>query len=107
MPVTTVWLQQLNILQTNWIVVSVKRQYDQSGAPEGVQKQRTKDGDVVALPLKKCGRPLLLGEELDTKMQLYPKKVRDSGGVVSAQTAIAAARGHCTKCASLQSLEGM
>ena len=45
------------------------------------------------LPCKKRGRPTLLGHDLDTQVQLYLKKVRESGGVVSARIAIAAARG--------------
>ena len=48
--------------------------------------------------MRKCGRPLLLGQELDTKVQLYLKKVRDGGGAVSAQIAIAAAWGILLKC---------
>ena len=30
--------------------------------------------------------PLLIGQELDTKVQLYLKKIRDGGGAVSART---------------------
>ena len=40
----------------------------------------------------KRGRPLLLGERLDTMVQKYLKKVREGGGVVTARVAIAAAR---------------
>ena len=54
-------------------------QSTRSSYTEGVWKQRVKDeGDIVALPLRKCGRPLLLGQQLDTKVQLYLKKVRYS-----------------------------
>lgn len=42
--------------------------------------------------LKKRGRPLLLGQELDPKVQLYQKNIRDGGGVVSARITVAAAR---------------
>ena len=49
------------------------------------------------LPCKKRGRPTLLGH-LDTQVQLYLKKVRESGGVVSARIAIAAAHGIIMAC---------
>ena len=56
------------------------------------------------LPLKKCGRLLLLGD-LDEKVQQYlEKKVREGGGIVSvgyflsAAIAIAAARRIVTSC---------
>ena len=35
------------------------------------------DEDVRVLPKKKCGRPLLLGEDLDKKLQQYILKVSD------------------------------
>ena len=40
---------------------------------EETKKKRAadNDGDVRLLPLKKCGRPYLLGEDLDRKLQLY------------------------------------
>ena len=58
------------------------------------------DEDVSVLPPKKHGRPVLLGEELDKKVQQYLLKVREGGGAVSAQIAIASARGillHCDR----------
>jgi len=36
--------------------------------------------EIVVLPPKKCSRPILLGQKL---VQLYLKKVREEGGVVS------------------------
>ncbi len=63
------------------------------------QKRRAEDeGEIAALPLRKRGRPLLIGQDLDTKVQLYLRKVRDSGGAVSARIAMAAARGILLKC---------
>ena len=54
----------------------------------------TKDeGDIIALPLKKRRRPVLLGKELDMQVQMYLKKVREGGGAVSARIVMAAARG--------------
>ena len=62
---------------------------------EGKKEKRAAedDGDVTVLPPKKHGKPVLLGEDLDRKVQLYLKKVREGGGVVSARIAMAAARG--------------
>ena len=48
---------------------------------------------LTVLPCKKRGRPLLLGPELDKKVQLYLRRVRDAGGVVTARIAVAAAKG--------------
>ena len=53
---------------------------------------------MTVLPAKKRGRPVLLGEDLDGKVQLYLKKVREGGGVVSARIAMAAARGILLSC---------
>ena len=61
------------------------------------------DGEVSALPSKKRGRPVLLGQELDQKVQLYLKKVREGGGAVSTRIVIAAAAITILEC--LQSLE--
>ena len=48
--------------------------------------------------MKKRGRPVLLGEVLDTKVQQYLRRVRDGGGVVSARIVMAAARGILLSC---------
>jgi len=45
---------------------------------EEVTKRRRRGEDansISMLPQKKCGRGLLLGEEVDTKLQLYLKTV--------------------------------
>lgn len=63
---------------------------------EELKKRRaSQDGevDIRNLPLKKRGRPFLLGEDLDTKLQLYLKKVREGGGAVSTRIVMAAAEG--------------
>lgn len=61
---------------------------------EGMKEKRKlgSDEDILSLPAKKQGRPLMLGEDLDTMVQKYLKKVREGGGVVTARVAIAAAR---------------
>ena len=54
--------------------------------------------EITDLPVMKRGRKLLIGEDLDQKVQLYLKKVREGGGAVSARIAMAAARGILRKC---------
>lgn len=75
-------------------VVSIKKEW--------VKKKRAvesdDDDDLQMMYAKKCGRQLLLGHDLDTKVQLYQKKVREAGGVVSARIAMAAARGILLTC---------
>ncbi len=51
------------------------------------------EADCKYLPLQKRGRPLLLSDCLDDLVQKYLHKVRESGGVVSARIAVAAAMG--------------
>ena len=67
---------------------------------EDVKRKRSadsEDDEVTVLPPKKRGRPFLLGD-LDQKVQLYLKKVRDAGGIVSAAIAVAASRGILVSC---------
>ena len=47
--------------------------------------------DVDILPLKKRGRPLLLGELLDSQVKAYIRCVRESGGVITSSIVVAAA----------------
>ena len=60
-----------------------------------VQRRQREDDDVEVqeLPSKKRGRSLLLGDVLDSKVQAYLKKIRETGGVVSARIVMAAAKG--------------
>ena len=61
--------------------------------------KRTDDREELKVfPAKKCGRKLLLGEDLDEKVQIYIKKVREGGGAISARIVMAAARGILLKC---------
>lgn len=48
---------------------------------------------MSALPTKKRGERVMLGEDLDKKVQMYIKKTRESGGAVSVRSIVAAARG--------------
>ena len=49
--------------------------------------------EVTALLLKKCGRPLTLGEALDTDVQKYIRALRLAGTPVSCSLVLAAAEG--------------
>ena len=51
------------------------------------------DEDIETMPKKKRGRKVLLGEQLDQKMQQYLTTLRSNGGIVSARVAMAAAKG--------------
>lgn len=51
------------------------------------------DDEIAELPHKKRGRHLLLGNKMDEQLQLYLKKVRQQGGIITASVAVAAARG--------------
>ena len=46
---------------------------------------------VKSLPVKKRGRPLLLGTKLDDDVKSYVKAVREAGGVITTSITIAAA----------------
>ena len=59
-------------------------------------KQQRQTDDLEQLqrfPERPHGRPLLLGRNLDQKLQLYIRRVREGGGVISSKIVLAAARG--------------
>ena len=58
--------------------------------------EESSDDELQELPTRKSGRSVLLGEDTERQLQLYLKKIRDQGGVVTASIAIAAARGILT-----------
>ena len=49
------------------------------------------DKEVTSLPVKKRGRPLLLGEDLDEKVKRYVVAIRNNGGIVTTAITLAAA----------------
>ena len=63
----------------------MKKEYD-----EEIRKRRRLEPngsdsvEITELPVRKRGRKVLLGEDLDMKVQLYLRKVREGGGAVSA-----------------------
>ena len=62
---------------------------------EEVSRKRKagEDMTITSLPAKRRCRPLLLGEELDQKVQQYLRAIRKSGGAVSTAIVLGAARG--------------
>ena len=65
-----------------------------------LKRKRSEDGsDIVIkeLPEKKRGRHFLLGE-LDEMVQMYLKKVREQGGVITGRIVVAAAQGILISC---------
>ena len=58
-------------------------------------KRKREGGELVVktLPVAKIGRPLLLGEDLDKKVQNYLFSLRDVGGVINTAIVRAAAAG--------------
>ena len=57
-------------------------------------KLQVQNGDtpaVCSLPSRKRGRPMLLGDKLDTDVKHYIRAVRDGGGVVNTRITAAAA----------------
>ena len=55
--------------------------------------EESSDDELQELPTRKEAGNILLGEDTERQLQLYLKKIRDQGGVVTASIAIAAARG--------------
>ena len=74
---------------------SVKKAYLQ----EVTRKRAIEDDKTVdVLPHQKRGRPILLGESVDAKVQMYLRRVWDGGGVVTVRITVAAVRGILLSC---------
>lgn len=75
-------------LKTN-SVQSWKRKYQ---AEVDRRRKAGEAGDirVQVLPVKKRGRPLLLGGKLDSEVKSYIRAVREGGGVVTTSITVAA-----------------
>ena len=58
-----------------------------------LKQQRQADDleELQKFPERPRGRPLLLGDGLDQKLQLYIRKLREGGGAVSSKIVMAAA----------------
>ena len=46
-----------------------------------MENRDASDDDIAELQPKKRGRPLLLGKNIDAQIQLYLRKIRESGGL--------------------------
>ena len=55
------------------------------------QASEVNDLSVKSLPIKKRGRPLLLGEKLDSEVKCYIQAVREGGAVITTAITMAAA----------------
>ena len=62
-------------------------------AEMGRKRKAREDSDVDRLPNVKRGRPLLVGQQIDEKIQQYLRNLRDCGGVVNTAITIASAKG--------------
>ena len=56
-----------------------------------MEERRSRHHEIKQLPLKKCGKPLLLGN-LGSRVQAYLQKLRESGGAVTTQIVMAVAK---------------
>ena len=63
---------------------------------ELAKRKHDEDPEVKQLPLRKRGCPLLIGAELDARVQLYIKEMRRNGVVINTSVLMAAAEGIVT-----------
>ena len=93
MPATMVWVQHQDILQAS-LATRSHNQLNQEGLPRRNEEKKVAedDGNVTKLSTKKHSRHFVWGEDLDQKVQIYLKKVREGGRVVSARIAVNAAK---------------
>ena len=61
---------------SKWTVRSIRNVYWQ----ELCKKRREDDEEMSSLPTKKRGRHVMLGEDIDTNVQLYMQKMREVAG---------------------------
>ena len=47
--------------------------------------------EITVLPQAKRGRPLLIGEKLDSAVKAYVRKIREAGGIVTSSIVAAVA----------------
>jgi len=60
------------------------------------KRMKEEPEDIIELPLKKRGRPLLLGKSLDDQVQEYIMKLHEYGCVVNTTIVVVVARGLAT-----------
>ena len=92
---TRLFSRKLNVKLSETTVRSIRDRY----LEELKQRRRAGDDEFVdSFPEKRRGRSLLLGNNLDEKLQLYVRKVREGCGVVSSKIVMAAARDMLLAC---------
>ena len=59
-------------------------------------ERKRKGGEEISavslLPVAKCGRPLFLGDTLDSEVKSYIRSVREGGGLITTEITMAAAK---------------
>ena len=85
-------IQQLRKPISRTTVHSLKKAYYQELSPKRKAEEDLQLA-ISTLPTKKRGLPLLLGEDLDTKVQQYLRALRESGGAINTAIVLGAARG--------------
>ena len=78
-------------------VRSIKKNYYQELGKKRSSGDSLDEAAVTSLPPKKRGRPLLLGETIDSNVQSYIKALRENGAAVTTSIAIATAKGITSK----------
>ena len=72
-------------------VRSIKKNYYQELWKKTSAGKSLDEVSVTSLPPKKCGRPLLLGETIDSSVQSYIQVLRENGAAVTTSIALATA----------------
>ena len=75
-------------------VRSMKKSYEASFNSK--KRKLDFDGEITELVPTKHGRPLLIGAELDAKVERYINVLRDNGVVINTQIVVAAGKGLVT-----------
>ena len=87
----TVFSRKLGMKISKSTISCIKTAYEQEKARK--RERDEEDADVPALPEKKRGRHVLLGERLDEFVRKYVLKVREQGGAVNTTLVVAGAKG--------------
>lgn len=84
--------RQLKHYVSTSTVLSIKKSYLEEKKCRDREEGDHARQEITKLPSKTRGRPLLLGD-IDSKVQAYLKKTRESGGVINSRIVMSVARG--------------